>query len=279
MVGVHQEGELAGARGQQIYWQAWLPSEEPRAVVVLAHGVSEHSGRYAWVGERMTERGLALYAPDHRGHGRSTGARAVLDRMARAVSDLDRVVDVAVAAHPDKKLFLLGHSMGGALSLSYAFEHQDRLDGLILSAPAAKLGAAPLPVRVVGRVLSTVAPKAGVFTIDSSAISRDPEIVRLYDTDPLNFHGKLPARTIGELSDAIGSFPERVEGLTVPLLTMHGSADRVTPPEGSEMILERAGSKDKSIIRYPGLYHELLNEPERQQVLDDIVAWIDARLA
>jgi alpha-beta hydrolase superfamily lysophospholipase len=169
--------------------------------------------------------------------------------------------------------------MGGAVSLSYAFEHQDKLDGLILSGPAAQLGAAPAVVRLIGRVLSAVAPSTGVFAIDSAIISRDPEIVRDYDTDPLNYRGKVPARTVAELSDAIGSFPERLRGLTLPILTMHGSADQVTPPEGSEMILERAGSKDKSIIRYDGLYHELLNEPERQKVLDDIVAWMDARLA
>jgi len=109
-------------------------------------------------------------------------------------------------------------------------------------------------------------------------VSRDPEVVRDYDSDPLNHHGKLPARTVRELSDAVGEFPERVGGLTLPILTMHGTADRITPPEGSDMVVERAGSEDKSIIRYDGLYHELLNEPERQKVLDDIAGWMEARL-
>jgi acylglycerol lipase len=275
----HEEGSLAGAGDERIYWQAWLPDGDPRALVVLSHGASEHGGRYAWVGERLAERGFALYAGDHRGHGRSTGARALIDRMRNAVQDLDAVVELARAAHPGTTTFLLGHSMGGAVALDYAFEHQDRLDGLVLSAPLAQLEAAPALIRLAGRVLSVVAPKTGVFEIDSTAVSRDPGVVRDYDADPLNYHGKLPARTVAELSDSIRAFPERVAGLTLPILTMHGTDDRLTPPEGSEMVVERAASEDKSIIRYEGLYHELLNEPERQKVLDDIVAWMESHLA
>jgi alpha-beta hydrolase superfamily lysophospholipase len=168
--------------------------------------------------------------------------------------------------------------MGGAVALAYAVRHQDRLRGLVLSAPLAALEAASPVTRLAGRVLSAIAPKLGVLDIDASGVSRDPEVVRDYDADPLNYRGKLPARTIAELSRTIGDFPDQVGGLTLPLLTMHGTDDRLTPPEGSEMLIERAGSADKSIIRYDGLYHELLNEPERQQVLDDIVAWMEARL-
>jgi acylglycerol lipase len=262
----------------EIYWQAWLPEGDPRAVVVLAHGASEHGGRYAWVGEQLAERGLALYAGDHRGHGRSSGPRAYIDRLDNAVADLDRVVDIARRAHPDVKTFLLGHSMGGAVALSYSFEHQDRLDGLVLSAPLAALEAASPVLRLAGQALSLLLPRAGVVPIDSEGVSRDPAVVRDYEADPLNHHGKLPARTVAELTGAIAGYPERVRELTLPILTMHGSADRLTPPEGSEMIVERAGSKDRSIIRYDGLYHELLNEPERQRVLDDIVGWMETRL-
>jgi alpha-beta hydrolase superfamily lysophospholipase len=247
-------------------------------VVVLAHGASEHGARYGWTGEQLAARGFALYAADHRGHGRSGGARAYVDRMDNVVSDLDAVVDLAHAANPGTKTFLLGHSMGGAVALSYALEHQERLDGLILSAPAASLDAADPLTRLAGRALSLLLPKVGVFPIDSSQVSRDPEVVRDYDADPLNHHGKLPARTIAELADAIGGYPENVARLKLPILTMHGTADQIAPPKGSEMVLERAGSEDKSIVRYEGLYHELLNEPERQQVLDDVVEWIEARL-
>ena len=269
---------IAGVGGVEVYWQAWLPDGDPRAIVVLAHGASEHGGRYAWVGKRLAERGLALYAGDHRGHGRSSGPRALIDRLDNAVRDLDAVVEVARAAHPGTATFMLGHSMGGAVALAYAIDRQDRLDGLVLSAPVAALEAASPVTRLAGRVLSAIAPRAGVYDIDSTAVSRDPGVVRDYDADPLNHHGKLPARTVAELTSAVATFPDAVERLTLPILTMHGSADRLTPPEGSEMVVERAGSEDKSIIRYEGLYHELLNEPERKKVLDDIVAWIEARL-
>ena len=247
-------------------------------MVVLAHGASEHGGRYAWVGERLVERGFALYAGDHRGHGRSDGPRALIDRMDNAVADLDRVVDVAVERQGAQAPFMFGHSMGGAVALSYALAHQDRVRGLILSAPLAVLEAASPLTWLAGRVLSAVVPKLGVYEIDSTAVSRDPAVVRDYDADPLNYHGRLPARTVAELSAAIGSFPDRLGDLTLPLLTMHGTDDRLVPPRASELVIERGGSADKSIIRYDGLYHELLNGPERERVLDDIVGWMEARL-
>ena len=246
--------------------------------MVIAHGASEHGGRYAWVAERLTQRGFAVYAADHRGHGRSSGPRAFVDRMQNVVRDLDGVVEMAQTAHPGAKTVLLGHSMGGAVAIAYAIEHQDRLDLLVLSAPLAVLEAASRVERTAAQVLSAVAPRVGVYAIDSGGVSRDPAVVRDYDTDPLNYHGKLPARSVKELTDAIARFPEGLATLSLPLLTMHGTADTLTLPEGSDLVMEHAGSEDKSTIRYDGLYHELLNEPERQKVLDDIVAWVEARL-
>ena len=273
----HQEGHFSGERGLDIYWQAWLPDGTPRAVVVLAHGASEHSGRYAWTGEQLAERGYALYAIDHRGHGRSAGDRAVIDRMSHAVEDLHTLVEKAAAAHSGRPVVLLGHSMGGAVALSYTIEHEDALDALVLSAPLAALEAASPVARVAGRVLSVVAPSLGVVAIDSTAVSRDPQVVADYDADPLNYHGKLPARTVAELTSAIDGYPDAVQRFDLPLLVMHGMADRLTPLAGSEMVVQRAGSKDKELKRYDDLFHEILNEPERRQVLDDIAAWLDER--
>jgi alpha-beta hydrolase superfamily lysophospholipase len=273
----HEDGRFKGERGLEIYWQAWLPDGEPRAVVVLAHGASEHSGRYAWTAEQLTARGYALYALDHRGHGQSEGGRAVLDRMSHAVEDLHTLVERAGAAHPGRPLVLLGHSMGGAVALSYAIEHEDALDALVLSAPLAALEAASPVARVAGRVLSVVAPSLGVVGIDATAVSRDPQVVADYEADPLNYHGKLPARTVSELARAIDGYPEAVTHFKLPMLVLHGTADRLTPIAGSEMVVERAASDDKTLKRCDGLFHEILNEPERQQVLDDIAGWLDAR--
>src|SRR3954465_10080361 len=159
----HEEGTFKGERGLEIYWQAWLPEGAPqRATIVLAHGASEHSGRYAWTGEQFAARGYALYAIDHRGHGRSAGDRAVIDRMSHAVEDLHTLGELAAAAQKDRPVVLLGHSMGGAVALSYTIEHEDALDALVLSAPLAALEAASPVQRVAGRVLSLVAPKLGL---------------------------------------------------------------------------------------------------------------------
>jgi acylglycerol lipase len=268
----HEEGRLDGAGGVGIFWQAWRPPAI-RAVVVLAHGGSEHSGRYAWTAERLAERGYRTYAIDHRGHGKSEGPRAYIDRMDNAVADLDQLVDMAHSGGP---LFLLGHSMGGLVALAYTARHQEKLDGLVLSAPLAALEAASPVQRVAGRVLSAVAPKLGVIPIDSSKVSRDPAVVKDYDTDPLNHHGKLPARTVAELASTIAGFPDAVSRMTLPMLVMHGTADTLVPPMATDMIEQRAGSDDLTVIRYEGLYHELLNEPERDRVAGDIADWLDA---
>src|SRR3954466_1188351 len=275
----HEEGRFSGEGGVEIYWQAWLPDGEatPRATVVLAHGASEHGGRYAWTGEELARRGYAVYAIDHRGHGRSAGDRAVVDRMRNAVEDLHTLVERAARAHPGRPLVLLGHSMGGAVALAYTAEHEDALDALVLSGPLAVLEPASPAQRIVGRVLSAVAPSLGVVAIDSTAVSRDPQVVTDYDDDPLNYHGKLPARTVAELSQAIEGFPEAVTRFRLPLLVMHGTADRLVPIAGGEMVAERAGSEDKTFKRYDGLFHEILNEPERQQVVNDMADWLDAR--
>jgi acylglycerol lipase len=271
-----RDGTFAGVGGVSIFWQAWLPPGAPRGVVVIAHGAGEHSGRYLHVADRLTREGYAVYAPDHRGHGRSGGPRALLDRMDNAVADLDSVVLQAASAHPGLPVFLLGHSMGGAVALCYAMRHQDRLAALALSAPLAALEAASPVVRVAAKVLSTLTPRLPVIAVDASLVSRDPAVVEAYNADPLVHHGKLPARTVAELAAAVQSFPEGVARITVPTLILYGTADGLCPPEGSVMVGERIGAADRTVKSYPGLYHEILNEPEQEQVMDDLCTWLDA---
>jgi acylglycerol lipase len=272
----HETGHFQGVGGNDIYWQTWLPEGNPRAVVVLAHGASEHSGRYAWTAEQLAARGYGVYALDHRGHGRSSGSRALIDRVENAVADIGTVVERAT--HEHGRPFLLGHSMGGCLALAYATRRQETLAGLMLSAPLAVLEAASPVERVAAHVLSAVVPKLGVYAIDSSTVSRDPAVVRDYDADPLNFHGRLPARTVAELANEVARFPRTIPALTLPLLVMVGTGDELVPPAASGLVYELAGSSDKTIERYDGLYHEILNEPERDQVVADLTAWLDARV-
>jgi acylglycerol lipase len=278
-VTAQRESSFAGAGGLEIFWRAWLPDGDPDAVVVIAHGAGEHSGRYTHVAQRLVAEGCAVYAIEHRGHGRSQGPRALIDRIDNAVADLDRLVVLAGDAHSGAPLFLLGHSMGGTIALSYALSHQQRLTGLVLSGPLAALEAVPAPMRLTARTLSALAPRTPLIAIDSSLVSRDPAVVDDYRADPLVHHGKLPARTVVELADAIEAFPGAVGSITVPTLIMYGTDDGLCPPQGSVMLSERIGSPDKTLTAYQGLYHEILNEPEREQVLDHLCAWLSARVA
>jgi alpha-beta hydrolase superfamily lysophospholipase len=274
----HTESALTGVGGLRIYWQAWFPDAAPRAVVVIAHGLGEHSGRYQHVGEHLARDGYAVYALDHRGHGRSEGPRGLIDRLENAIADLDSLVVLGAGESPATPVFLLGHSMGGALSLSYTIKHEDRLAGLILSGPLAALDAAPAPARIAARVLSAVAPRLPLIAVDGTLVSRDPAVVKAYMDDPLVHHAKFPVRTVAELAAAVESFPEGVGRITVPTLVMYGTADGLCPTEGSVMLGERLGSSDKTVTAYESLYHEILNEPEQDQVLGELCTWLGARV-
>jgi alpha-beta hydrolase superfamily lysophospholipase len=273
----HEEGRFAGVGGLDVRWQAWLPDREPRATVLISHGAAEHGGRYAWTAEQLVARGCAVYAIDHRGHGRSAGPRAYVDRVDNAVADLHTLSATARERQPGAPLFLLGHSMGGLIALAYASRHQDELSGLVLSAPLAVLEANP-STRLAGRVLSAAAPRLPVYKIDGTTVSRDPQVVRAYDDDPLNHRGMLPARTVGELAATVAALPDTLPELRLPILTVYGTADRLVDNAGSRLVDELCGSADSTLIAYDGLYHEVLNEPERERVIADVGGWIDAHV-
>jgi alpha-beta hydrolase superfamily lysophospholipase len=274
----HVEGQFTGAKGLEIYWQAWRVQVPTRATVVISHGAGEHSSRYRHVAARFAPLGYPVYALDHRGHGHSAGRRALVDRLDNAAADLDVLIDLARREQPDAPLFLLGHSLGGTIALRYTLKHQDKLDGLILSGPVAAIELPPAPVRLAANALSAVAPWMPALAVDPATISRDPAEVEAYRTDPLVHHGKLPVRTVAEIAAATEAFPEQVGSLTLPLLLVHGSEDRLAPVQGSRMVHERASSQDKTLKIYEGLFHEVLNElpGDRERVLADIVAWLDA---
>jgi len=276
---IHREGRRSGIDGRRLHWQAWLPEGEIRAVVVVAHGASEHGGRYSRIVERLVPDGYAVYVQDHRGHGRSEGSRALVERLDHAVEELDGFLLHAEGEHPSRPVILLGHSFGGTVALRYVTLHQDRLAALILSSPLAALEAASKVQRVAARVLSAAVPRLGLIGVDAEGISRDPDEVRAYVEDPLVHHGKLPVRTIAEIATAIDRFADAAPSITVPLLLIHGTGDRIVPIAGSEMIHERAGSADKTLLRYPGHFHELFNEraADRAKVLDDVAGWLGER--
>lgn len=273
------EGRFKGRKDVEIFWQSWVPAR-PRAVVVLVHGLGEHSGRYAHVADALVAADCAVYAMDHRGHGKSGGPRALIDRFAHAVDDVDHVVEIARREQPRKPIFLLGHSMGGALSLSYALKNPEKLSALILSGPAVALDGAPPLMKPIAKFLSSVAPGTGLFAVDPGLVSRDPAVVEDYTKDPLNAHGKVPARTLGEIVKFVEILPATLSLIQLPLLAMHGSEDKLAGVGGSRMVVERATSKDKTLKVYDGLYHEIFNElpADRAIVLKDLTDWIGARI-
>lgn len=278
----HQEGFINGQKGLSIYWQAWLPSSEKVvASVVIAHGLGEHGGRYRRVAEHLVEHGCATYAIDHRGHGKSAGPRALVDRFDNAVADLDQLIDQVRKARPNVPLVLLGHSMGGGLALDYAIAHQDKLDGLLLSGPAVVLDGAPPALLILSKMLSVVAPSLGVFSVDPALVSRDPAEVAAYVSDPLNFHGKAPARTMGEIVRFVEGLPARLPQVTLPILLMHGTEDKLAGSGGSELVYRSIRSQDKTIKLYEGLYHEIFNElpADRARVFAELSGWIEAHIS
>ncbi|BCN50959.1 MULTISPECIES: alpha/beta hydrolase [Prescottella] len=275
----HTESEFAGVHGTRIVYDVWRPDGPPSGILLLAHGLGEHARRYDHVVERLVGLGLVVYAPDHRGHGRSGGKRIELHDWSEFLDDLHRLSAVAIAENPGLQRFLLGHSMGGAIALSYALDHQDELSGLILSAPAVDVvGGKPRVVIEIGKILGRFAPGIPVETLDAKSVSRDPAVVAAYESDPLVHHGKVKAGIARGMILAAESFPARLPSLTIPVLLLHGTEDRLADVSGSRMIAAHAGSKDLTLKTYDGLFHEVFNEPEQEKVLDDLVDWLRPRL-
>ncbi|MCB2087898.1 MAG: alpha/beta hydrolase [Sphingomonadaceae bacterium] len=272
------EGHFVGVAGRRIFFRSWQPDGDVKDHLVVAHGYAEHSGRYDAFGRWFAERGYAVHALDHHGHGQSDGARAVIESFDEAAADMDRLVDKVRGESGLERVKLVGHSMGGSLALHYALAHQGKLSGLILSGPAIG-GGVSAPMQMVLRLLSFIAPKMGTVELDSDGVSRDPEIVAAYRADPLVTLGKVPARTAQQMMAAIARYPKQVRKLTLPLLYMHGSADSLVPQVPVQSVVDAMGSTDKVEHIYDGFYHEIFNEPEREQVLTDLLSWLEAHPA
>lgn len=266
------------AAGDKLFYQSWAP-DAPRAVVALAHGYAEHLGRYNHVADRLCCDGIAVFALDHWGHGRSDGTRGFVPRFPVFLDGMTSLLSEAKAQFPDLPRFLIGHSMGGLISVAHLLDHQADYVGAILSGPAVKPAEPPSTATlIIGRLLSRLAPKAGILQLDSSAVSRDPEVVAAYRADPLVHTGKMSARLAAEMLDAMAMAQARAGELSLPLLIVHGSEDRLALPAGARELFEKTSSPDKEFHDFLGLYHEVFNEPERNEVLDLVCGWISKHI-
>jgi len=277
---LHKEGNFKGQKNLTLYYQGWLPEQSPKAILLILHGLAEHSGRYRNVVEYFVPKGYAVYGFDQRGHGRSEGARCYVDHFSDYIADLHTFVTMVRGFHPGTKLFLVGHSIGGTVATAYAVQYQNELAGLVLSGAGVKAGdSISLLVKLMARVLSAILPRMGVSTIDASAISKDKAVVDTYVNDPLVYRGKVSARLGSELLAMMDKYlPSRIPELKLPMLIMHGTEDHLMNKEGSTLLYNKVSSPDKTLKFYEGYYHEIYNEPERLQVFSDVEAWLTKHL-
>lgn len=275
----HDEGTLKTPAGVSLYYQSWQPFDRPRAVLLIAHGLAEHSGRYQNFARFFVDRGYAVYALDHPGHGESDGDRCHIRRFSQFTDGVGLLLEKVREEIPDTLVFLVGHSMGGLIATYFLIEHQSEFAGCILS------GSAVQPVvelsflqRLTVQLFSKFLPKLRLMQLDASKVSRDPAVVDRYRNDPLVFTGKVTARLLQQLFSAMAGLEKKLATIELPMLILHGECDDMTLPAGSKMLHQKTGSTDKKLIIYEGLYHEIFNEPEQEDVMTDVADWLAPRL-
>jgi acylglycerol lipase len=276
----HSEGNFVTPDALTIYHQAWLPDGVPKAVVILLHGLAEHSGRYAHVAKVLTDAGYGVHALDHRGHGKSDGKRTYVKSYADYQRDILQFRRLVELRHPDLPVFVLGHSMGGNLALGHVLDHQAGVRGMAVSAPALAPGTSLSPAKIkLAKLLGKIAPGLRPEKLSADAVSRDPAVVAAYVADPLVFNGKVTAGAAAALLGSMESFPARFTELRLPILLQHGTADALVDIAGTRQLEAGAVNARVTTHYYDGLYHEVFNEPEQAAVLADTVAWLDSVLA
>lgn len=271
------ESTFEGVGGLKIFTRDWQPQGKPRAVVVVVHGFNSHSGQYFWVAEQFVNKGLAVYALDLRGRGRSEGERYYVEKIEDYTDDVHILVQRAKSEHPDLPVFMLGHSAGGVTSCIYALENQSELDGLICESFAYEL---PVPGIVLSflKGLSYITPHTHVFSLHNKDFSRDPKVVEEMNEDVLIKGESQPAQTGKVMINASERLTEEFSAITLPVLILHGTEDKATKPSGSEHFYEKTGSTDKTLKFYEGHFHDLLNDVDKEIVMADIQSWIDERI-
>jgi alpha-beta hydrolase superfamily lysophospholipase len=267
---------IAGGEGE-LFVRSWRPSGPVRAVLVIVPGFNSHSGHYQWAAAQFTAIGLAVYAVDLRGRGKSSGLRFHVQHFDDYLADVQSVMDVARSREPAVPVFLLGHSAGGVIASAYALEHQDELAGLICESFALQVPA-PAPVLALVRWLSGPFPKLRVLKLPNKEFSRLPEAVAALNADPLIAGEKQTALTVAQMLAGSDRLRRGFPTLRLPVLIAHGTADKVTVPGGSQLFHDSAGSADKTLRLYPEHAHDLLNDAGRDGVMRDFQQWIESHL-
>lgn len=262
----------------KLHIHRWTPSEPPQALVAIAHGYGEHGARYAPMAERFVHQGIATYACDFRGHGRSPGPRGDISCFDTFVEDYAALVNSVQSEFNGRPLFLLGHSLGALFVAHYVLKHRPTIRGLIFSSGALKIGEDVSPtLQRLSWLLHMTVPWLPAVPIRPQLTSRIPDAVQRYANDPLNLHTRMRVRTGYQILVATRAFEARAAEITAPVLFLHGTEDKLTDPEGSRACHTAVGSADKTLKLYDGAYHEMLHDVNSDEFLDDITAWIAAR--
>lgn len=276
-----RRGEIRTEDGITLSTASWVP-ERPKAVALLVHGHAEHIGRYGHVIATLTTHGYAVYGQDHRGHGQSSGERALAMRFDDYVDDFRLLALRTRETHPALPVVLVGHSMGGLIAARYALAFGAELSALVTSGAAFIINineGIPKPVTWAARLVSRLVPKAPVPRNDGEEVlSYDPAVGAAFAADPLTYHGKTRLRTAVEMIDAGADALERAGHLRLPYLAMHGADDRLTSPRGTVLFHERAGSADKTLRLWPHMKHEIFNEADGRTVIEFMLDWLDERI-
>ena len=270
--------DLVGSRGTHLRGQTWFPTVQSRAVVIIAHGKDEHIGRYEHVIDALVGLGYIVYAHDHRGHGKSDGPRGVITRFDDYIDDLDLLIELARSEHPGLRLILIGHSMGGLIATRYALAHQAILSALILSGPALLIAAnARWWEKRLLLLLARVFPFRPMPASEPAILSRDREVNKQFEIDPLCNNTRTQLGFVRELLLAADATRSRASELTLPLLFMHGEADQLTSPLGSQYCYDHAASADKTLKFWPDDHHEIFNELNKTEVIAYMLNWLNTR--
>jgi len=270
------EGEFKGIKGLKIYYQAWIP-ETPKAVIQLVHGGFEHSGRYESVVNELIPEGYAIYANDHRGHGKSEGLRNFVDTFDQFIEDEKLFYDIIKKQHPNLPIYMLGHSLGSFIAIYFTKKYENLLNGLILSGTGTDPGkeTSAFLKRIV-KFFSKIAPKMKFNPrINAKFLSHDLDVVKSYQNDPLVNSNKITARLSYEMVKNFDDFKTFIGTFKLSLLVQCGSEDKLI--KGAEKLNNLFTMKDKTIKIYDGLYHEVYNEidKDRKEVLKDLRNWLN----
>ncbi|OBK43194.1 hypothetical protein A5655_17625 [Mycobacterium sp. 1081908.1] len=278
MISAQRSGWLLGVGQLPLFYRTWQPETGARAAVLITHGLGDHSGRYAQLAESLVAEGNAVYALDQRGHGRSAGPRTA-GRIVDSVADLSTMVGLIKRDLPGRKIFLAGHSWGGLVTLAYAVEHPHDIQGLILSAPAARPKNVSAIQVLLGKLLANIAPNTGVATIPYDKVSSDPNVVEAQRTDPLTYQGPIRARMASQTLTAMKYVAAGLPALSMPVLLLHGTGDVIADLSTSRYVHDTIGSQDRTLKLYEGLWHQVFNEPQRESVYTDVTTWLERQRA